>query len=377
MKIAILTQPLKVNYGGILQNYALQAVLKKMGHDVKTINRVRTSSLSRKLMSMIKRALFFRWPIRVRANEKEGRVLYANLKSFINNRILLTEEFSSFGDIGKIINNHNFDAYIVGSDQCWRPKYNNNYPSFFFFDFLNGRDDIKRIAYACSFGVDKWEYTDKQTIECAYLAKQFKAISVREDSAIALCKTHFGIEPIQLVDPTFLLSAEDYLEVIKDFKITSTDSGNEVVSYILDSSDLTENIIKKVEGFFNRKVYSLHTKFFPDRKHKKNIRDYILIPIEEWLYRYSCSNFIITDSFHGVVFSIIFNKQFVAIGNYERGMSRFKSLLKIFDLEDRLIYSIEDLTVELIENKINYDYVNTIIAKEREKSLKYLLSTLS
>ena len=100
-----------------------------------------------------------------------------------------------------------YDAFIVGSDQVWRPSYNQHLEQAFL-NFTENWKNVKRIAYAASFGVDNWEFTKKQTKECKRLVQKFDFVSVREDTAVNLCKEHLGIEATHVLDPTLLLSAD-------------------------------------------------------------------------------------------------------------------------------------------------------------------------
>jgi len=376
MKIGILTQPLKSNYGGILQNFALQLTLKRMGHDVWTINRERNNSYFKRFLSLSKRILFLRTPFRAWTTKKEDEILYKNLIDFIKSKITLTERFSDFSVMKRLKDSYNFDAYIVGSDQCWRPKYNDNNASFFFLDFLEQDEVAKRISFSSSFGIDSWPLSSSQTVVCANLAKRFNAISVREDSAVTLCKNYLGVEATHVLDPTFLLSKEDYKEIFSTIDNNREKLKGQLVSYILDDSENSLKICQKTQNELNVPLVSLHKRYLFQRGKKSLINDFELMPVEDWLANFYEADYIVTDSFHGTVFSIIFNKQFISIGNRERGMARFNSLLKIFGLEDRLVFSELDVTEKLIKEKINYTKINEIIEKERSKSFDFLIAAL-
>lgn len=110
---------------------------------------------------------------------------------------------------------YGLDAYVVGSDQVWRPAFNLG-PRLgnMFLDFAG--DDVKKISYAASFGCKEWEYTEEQERMCGKLAKRFDAISVREASGVDLCKEHFGVDATLVLDPTLLLNKEDYGKVCHD-----------------------------------------------------------------------------------------------------------------------------------------------------------------
>lgn len=108
-----------------------------------------------------------------------------------------------------------YDAFVVGSDQIWRPHF---FPHIeeAFLSFARGWD-VKRVAYAPSFGTDTWEYSAAQTARCARLLKDFDAVSVREQSGVALCRRHLGVSARHVPDPTMLLPASDYSAIIDDY----------------------------------------------------------------------------------------------------------------------------------------------------------------
>jgi exopolysaccharide biosynthesis predicted pyruvyltransferase EpsI len=108
----------------------------------------------------------------------------------------------------------------------------------------------------------------------------------------------------------------------------------------------------------------------------KNIEDYVVPPVEGWIKGFYDAEFVVTDSFHGVIFSIIFNKPFIAIGNEERGISRFTSILKQFDLEHRLIIGYDQLNNDLILENIDFDVINSKLKDLKAKSLLFLKKNL-
>src|SRR5690606_24691445 len=131
------------------------------------------------------------------------------------------------------LNQMGFCAYVVGSDQCWRPLYSPKISNYFL-DFAENEKDIKRIGYAVSFGVSEWEFDKKNTERCALLAKKFDAISVREDSGIKLVKDYFDKDAVHVLDPTMLLQKEQYVKIASDEKQTKSPGNLKV--YILDKT---------------------------------------------------------------------------------------------------------------------------------------------
>ncbi len=375
MNIGILTQPLLINYGGLLQNYALQTVLKGMGHDVHTIN-IKNKEISkhRKFTSILKRAALriSGQQVRVRTwpTVMESELISQYTRQFIQKNIITTDLITRKVD-ANLLNDYNFEAYIVGSDQVWRPKYSPQLPTFFL-DFLESNTDVKKIAYAASFGVNDWEFTETQTENLKRLVKLFDAVSVREDSGVDLCNKYFGIDAAHLLDPTMLLNKDEYISLVEKENIKES-SGN-LFTYILDSNNETNNIVDKIANKFNLKPFSvMQPKRFSD-KDRKGIDDCIFPSVEEWIRGFMDAEFVVTDSFHGTVFSILFEKQFITIGNKERGLSRFDSLLRLFGLEDRLVKT--ELDLSILEKKIIYEEVRQIIKNLKSISLNFILESL-
>lgn len=367
MKIGIITMPLGMNYGGILQAYALQKVLEKYNQDPKHIfikYRFSQLSLSEKTYAyskrILKNILGMRTPILLeRTMSRLLPIVTQNTTHFINNNIS-SVEYNSYYDIKE----DDFDAYIVGSDQIWRPKYLANKIDNSFLDFTDSWN-VKRIAYAASFGTDAWEYTEEQERKCRELVKKFDAVSVREDSGIQLCKDHLNINSEVVLDPTLLLDKENYSSLIE--QIVSPKSKGNLYYYILDESEEKMDLVRDIANEYRMMPFKVNAKHIDDFRVPDNEK--VLPPVEQWIRGFHDADFVVTDSFHGCVFSIIFQKQFVVLGNKKRGQSRFTSLLKLFGLEDRLVSSVTECHGL---RTIDYDIVRGKVNKWQEKSLNYL-----
>ncbi len=370
MKIGILTHPLRTNYGGILQNYALQYVLKSLGYSVETINWQENKSIMYIVGSYIYR-LFAHYVLRkkhiptdmfLNVTNKQFLYISSNIQTFISKHIKLSQNVSSLKRIGEV-NSFCYDVIVVGSDQVWSSQY---VPTMFL-DFIKD-NKIKRIAYAASFGKDYWTYNDHITDICSLLAKEFTGISVREDSAVSLCKKYLGVSAIQVLDPTLLLDDEIYSSLINDENRVKP----YLMTYVLDANAHKEKIINSVSQLLQIPEFTIREnkqtwKLFGDNS------NLVVKPIESWLQGIRDSEFVVTDSFHGVAFSIIFNKQFIAIGNRKRGLARFQSILKQFNLLDRLVdenTNIDDYLTNL--KVIDYDKVNKQKELLQEQSLNFL-----
>lgn len=370
MRVAILTLPLHTNYGGILQCYALQSVLRRMGHDVKVLTKLQYGlsyywiyplAVCKRL---IKRYILGEDIDILRAPHELVR---KNTDRFIRHYICRYKFRKWTPDIAE-----KFDAIVVGSDQIWRPEYFQPIECAFL-SFL-GNSKVKRISYAASFGVDSCEYTKEQLNICSSLLKKFDAVSVREISGVELCSNYFGVDAIQMLDPTLLLSADDYRDLIKN-TTTISSKGNMLV-YILDKTKEKINLVNRIateKGL---------TPFWLDSPGEHNydcpLKEQVKMPVEQWLRSFDDAEFVFTDSFHGCIFSIIFRKQFLAVGNKERGISRFYSLLGVFSLMDRLICceDKDNNLIEKINSKIDYEDLIEDIETNRLCSLDFIKKSL-
>lgn len=377
-KIAILTQPLGRNYGGIIQNYALQMVLKKMGFDPVTINRHKNREFSK-----LKIYLFNLKMKRLRLSKPlndypkfltttERIDIYQENFSFINQHLELTERLDSNSKFYRFFEKKQYDAFIVGSDQTWRPKYSPNIYQYFL-DFLYEKNTAPRkIAYASSFGTSEWEFTEEQTITVKKLVKQFDAVSVREDSGVVLCKNYLDIEAEHVLDPTLLLAADDYRKL---YDSKSLPKGSGIFSYILDNNAEKNAVIGKIADFYGEKVFNI----FPQAAYDSKPIMFQTMRYSSpavWLKSFDDADFVITDSFHGTVFAILYSKPFIVISNHKRGSVRFTSLLRPLELEHRLLQSSDEITLELLEEKIDFARVTTRLDILREQSLNFLRNAL-
>ncbi len=362
MKIAILTLPLHANYGGIIQNYALQVALQRMGHEVSTIN-LKKAPLGKK----------YDVPLLKMLSQLRKSKAKQHVRRFISEHISLTAPVRT----KKELRNFDFSEYgavIVGSDQVWRACY--AYPDIYayFLDFVHA-PSIRKIAYSVSFGVDKAEYTPEQSHVCGECVRDFDMVTVREKSALALIRDIYQWEckkpPVQTLDPTMLLRREDYLQVSSAY-IDEENVGG-LFYYVLDMTEEKRNAINKLSAELGVKPFTVNRK---SRRWYDKLEDRMVPPLEEWLMAFHKARYVFTDSFHGSVFSIIFNKDFIAYGNRKRGMSRFHSLMEQFNLEGRLVFSEEECTSQLYEGGIDWASVNRIMEAEREKSLACLAHSL-
>lgn len=379
-KIGIITHPLRTNYGGLLQAYALQSVLKKNNHSPITerISNNRTFCQTRFIAFIIG---FISFLLRRRKFSqiflvptlKEERHISQYTHMFIEKYINTIDTFSD-EDYDE------FDVIIAGSDQVWRTS---SCDSRIHIDrsFLNlpVNDKCLKISYAASFGHDKWNYTNKNTEHIKNIIKDFKAVSVREKGGVDVCEKHLNIKPTHVLDPTLLLDKNDYLSLLSN-DIQCKFNG--VFVYVLDKTDFIKDVIRLTSDSLNINSFEINPKQYNELtfwdKLLGKTSDLIFPPVENWIASFRDSDMVITDSFHGTVFSIIFKKQFISIINEDRGASRFISLLEMFGLEDRLVKN-ENLTSInfLLSEKIDYNHVDVILKEKQKESLYFLLEAIN
>ena len=363
MRIAILTQPLRANYGGALQNFALQQILVKLGHTPVTIEKDPIQYISKaRLFFDLPKRLVSKYILRRRKyilNEQKHNEFIATtsqtLRPFID-KYIKRQFVNNFKDIDY----HDYDAFIVGSDQVWRPVYNWGIIDKMFLSFIPHNDHVKRIAYAASFGTSEWEYSEAQTNECKALIANFDAVSTREVDGVDLCKKYFNRnDAITVLDPTMLLEKSEYEALCNDIPIQKDKT---LFAYILDVDNATKAFLEKAaaEKGLTLKLISAD--------------DNCTLSVEEWLAMFRDAECVITDSFHGTVYSIIFNQDFYSICNKSRGNARFLSLLSQFDLQERLFNDIAH--IKFGQNDIAWLRINKMKELLQDKSIKFLIDNL-
>jgi hypothetical protein len=361
MKVGILTVPFNNNYGGFLQAFALKTVLKKMGHDVIFINRCRDLQK----IPFWKMMLWPYYKLKMIKRKKLVDKISVNTDVFKQRYLKPCTEPIASSQKMKSVFKYGIDFYVVGSDQVWRKKYAKKSLFNYFFDFLDGSES-PRIAYAASFGTNEQEYTNFELLACSRFLKQFNAISVRETSAKKMLTNDFFVSERSVdvvLDPTFLLSIDEYRILINE---KSDEKSHFLLKYILDD-DEEKN---KLTDYFAEKLGLSVVSMGVQKIVKMNSKP--LEPVETWLSRIYYADFVVTDSFHGMVFSIIFNKPFFVYGNKNRGLSRFQSLLEKFHLEHRLLLSCDNMDQMDVDAPIDWKSVNEIVEREKNVSMFFL-----
>ena len=351
MKIGIVTFHWGTNYGGVLQSFALQSFLEAQGFEVQIINFSPISFRDSFLRCFRARKL---------------KTVFSNIKNYIKERNIvkfrkenlnLTDRYYSLDEVSA--NTLSFDCLITGSDQVWNPYGIQTHGLVYFLPF--GGDKTKKISYAASFGCVNYPKDVMKKIKPLLTA--FSAISVREKSGLSILSNE-GFNDLKLMpDPT--LDKVDYINLMSSNKTSKIKYG---FFYTLQPNQKTMNAI---HNSVNKKIKTINT---------LNIQSSTM-GIEQWLHTIYNSEFVITNSFHGVIFSLILNKNFIVVpieGSLVGMNDRLYTLLDKFNLRDRLIEShAEDTIFKKINTPINWNNVEKIQEELKEDALSFFSENLN
>ncbi|MEM6894832.1 MAG: polysaccharide pyruvyl transferase family protein [Bacteroidota bacterium] len=355
MKVGILTYHYSDNYGAVLQAYALSNILNNNGHDAQIINLIPKKSLKIRLGKFFKQ-----------------KFLTYNFTAFRKNHLKTHPSKTLFYPD---LENYDFtiyDAVVVGSDQVWRKSFTGGLGYSYFLDFVP--EGVKRISYAASFGLDRYEGNEEDVKVIRELLKRFDLITTREMSGVEVCKNLFDADAHCVLDPVLLNSA-----VFNDL-MGENASGGFVTQYLLDPSPKKLAFLKRASEHLKLPIkinYKQSGKpigissLFLERSKQT------FPPVSSWLSGIAHSQLIVTDSFHGVAFSILFQKQFVCVFNKARGKTRMSNLLGLLGLEHVGIDENDLQNLDVTQLKpIDYAEVSPKLEKLREHSLGLLLNAL-
>lgn len=304
--------------------------------------------------------------------DKRDQIDFSVLLKFVRKNINITRPLRSSEALLKRVKRKKLDCLIVGSDQVWRECYS-PFLTDCFAGFLPEDDKMLKITYGASFGTSENPISEQMLETCKRLSSRFDAISVREKSAVGLVKQYFGKHAELVLDPTLLLDADDYVIERQKTACPVTIEHDTLVSYVLDTDGQKAKIANDVAG-----ELGLKESFMGLSPKKSDGSPDKMIPVQSWLDNFRNASFVVTDSFHGCVFSIINRKPFIAIVNHSRGADRFVSMLSQLGLEGRMVNDYEEFNArrsELIA-PIDYSEVYSKLQKLKAHSLGYLSGLL-
>lgn len=352
MKVGILTFHKAVNYGAILQAYALHKALENEQIDNEIVdytnNKIDNNYklFTHKSMKRFISDICYSY-IKIKKKRK--------FNCFMREHIKLSKECKSYEDLKKIDNE--YDAFITGSDQVWNYKHT-GMDKGYFLNFTS--ENRKKNSYAASFGID--EIPKEQKEEYYEMLKDFNNISVRENGGKKIIKDLLQKECSVNIDPSFLIPKEEWRRILKKPK-----EKDYILIFVMQKNKTIFEFAEKLAKEKNLEIIYISDSF---KKRIKGKYKYTLSPTE-WLGYFFNAKYIITNSFHGLAFSLILNKNFFvelqkppATGN-----ARLEQLIELFKVQDRKIINGRN---ENINSDINWGYINNIIESEKNKSLLYL-----
>lgn len=360
-----------VNYGQILQAFALTCFIRNLGFDT-FILRYQDANIRDSFYMKIKRILTRQRSIRTilkRYTCKHEQTANRGFEDFAANNLYFTDIiYSSFGELCKTF--PYADYYVTGSDQVWGEYGSIDKKKVYLLDFVPA--PIKRISFAASFGRNKLNNDEIKLFSQAL--RKFSAISVREKSGIDICKS-IGIYNCKWVsDPTLLFSKEEWFKVLN---IKYNDTVDKIALFYILTNDDNNRKIYRIANYLRKNGYEIKyvsSSYYLDKKANYNPT------IEEWLSTLNSASIVITNSYHGTIFSLICNTPFFFLSKSEGGEgqnSRIHSVLNQTGLSDRIIneYNLQDIKNKL-ELGIDWDYVNKKLYFQKDKSKYFLKESL-
>lgn len=339
------------NYGAILTTYALYRLLEGMGKSPVLLNYL-----------PLWWAGFSHEPdnISVRFMKRHG--------------IRCTEPLETDADFNRL--NDNLDTFIIGSDQVWRWLFTKQYGYAYFLDFARG--EKRKVAFASSFGIDRDERPAESVAKVRWYLRAFDALSVRERSGVDILRETYGLEGECVLDPVFLCQRGEY------DKLTDGEPQPEepyILSYVLDQNSGVCRCIAMLAKERGLRVVNMADAQSNAWKRESRFECGEVaadVSPEQWLNYIRHCEFFVTDSFHGVCYAIMYNRPFVCVAPPERGLTRFESILSTVGLT-RCLLPPDCGETEWREalRSIAWEEVNTVLARERNRSIKWLHEALS
>ena len=366
-KIGIITYHSANNYGAMLQVYALQEVVKKYEKDVYIID-----YRNEKVENNYKIFKFHgKNPIRLVKqlvkNLKNLPQNYRRNQKFINfkNTYMSLSKDQYKSQVALKNNPPDYDVYITGSDQVWSTHITGELEDAYALNF--GKDTVKRISYAASIGKSKIEEKDKEQYQ-KKLAKM-DCISVREDMAKEELQKLISKDIEVVLDPTLLMNTKEWDKIANQSQ--EKIRGEYILVYELLKDDRIQKIVEMLKRKTNLKIVSL--KSLSIKKEDIDKDEYVTGPIE-FVSLIKNAKYVVTNSFHGTVFSILYEKEFFVVPPQKTG-ARMVHLLEKLELKEKMLTEDEIEQVNLAQ-KTDYKKVKGILEKERQQSIKFLVESI-
>ena len=362
-KVSVITLHRVTNFGSLLQTYATETVLHHLGYDVEIVDFVPEGLTFRRAI----------WPQKGNIIKKCVKIIpliACNLfqfhmsDSFLRQYVTLSEQ--KYHNYAELMNHSKTaDIYVSGSDQVWNTQNNNPEEDLgaYYLAFVNNKP---KIAYAGSFGRE--DFSDKEKTKIKHWLEKYSSISVREDSGLKLI-TDMGLKGKHVVDPTFLLNRQDWIEFYSAKRKDLPEKGY-VFVYNLNRNKVIESIAKKLAAKKGLRIINFADTF----EFLNGAKNKLFNSPFDFLGYIANADYVITDSFHGTSFSINLERQFITVAAPKYNC-RIESVLRMMHCENRLVTSVED-ALKRCEQKIDYSLISFEVNMQRNLSLKFLESAL-
>lgn len=373
MKASVITLHTVDNYGSVMQTYATNRILDKLGYDAEFIDYWRKDNLpeyraEKLLKSSTLQKLKFLWGINKFSKNITTGVLTkiierrkSVMQKFLEKYIKLTPyRYTSYNELKK--NPPLADVYITGSDQVWNKIWNQGIDKAYFLDFApKGKP---RISFAASIG--RSHFDEDEISETIKLLNKYDAISVREQSAVDLLKS-LGISSTLILDPTLMLRAEEWKQIAKKIHYNKP----YLLLYQLNPNQLMDEYAVKLA---HQKGWDIRRIGFGHSDKKKPGKCIMLPSVETFLGLIFGASCVLTDSFHATAFSLNFGIDFISVMPPRFG-TRIESILKLTGTMERMLKDFNDFRI--YDRTINKEYVNEILEHERQKGILFLQENLT
>ena len=362
-KVKMLTFHNVENYGANLQAYALKEKIKELGADASFVNYqnehvlkeyrlIKTKSLKAILASI--------WNLKRNINRKNNFTKFCN--KYLDGT---TKKYYTADEIGN--DSKKDEIYIAGSDQIFNPNITNGVSDVYTLNF--GKNNIKRVAYAASVGDDST--LDEYAKDFKEKLKKIDAVSVREASIAGKLSEVIGKDVKTVLDPTLLLEKEKWDKLIEENKVHDLKDQKYILVYILFKDPEVEKIVNYLSEKTGLKVIHFRRK----SKKMKELMSYYEKGPADFLNVFKNAEYIVTNSFHGLIFSIMFERKFFALMPKERA-GRLKDLMKLTGLEKRSVAGLEDVKKLDIDEEIDFKQAKANIEEKKKESIEYLKDNL-
>lgn len=362
MQVGVITFHSANNYGAVLQTWALQKVLRNLGTTTGVINYhpdiIDGLYDPMKLKRGFSRELL---KLKLYLRNRKSIIRYNKFQSFLNTKLNLIGDYRTYKELSNA--KLNLEAYIVGSDQVWNPTHIGGFDPAYYLEFAE--PGSKRISYAASLGTDYIVAKHKETMEKSL--NSFTSISVRERS-IQTAISELADKPVEVVlDPTLLLDKEDYDEI----KVNSKYKEPYILIYSIEKNSQLMEFANKISVSLGMPILQRR----PMSGLKNQLEPFYTSDAGEFLGYIESAKYVITNSFHGTVFSVLYGKPFVSMLHSDTG-SRTENLLKELGLSSHILYDIKDFNNFDMFRLKDIEEVKRNIMKLRETSMNFIKGSL-